>query len=131
MKNTNVLNKLMFLFQIQVNAKGCDLHMNRCDNQHTLYLPDLCKIANQKSQIWNEAFTHIHPKMNCPLKPPNYRFVNATMDISFISHLPLDGFIWTITIKTFKPIPNIRHKKRMVFCLMAEGSILRVNRKPK
>lgn len=105
--------------------------MNRCDNHHTLYLPDLCKIVNQKNEIWNEIISHIHPKMSCPLKPPTYRFVNATIDMSFISYLPLDGFIWTITFKTFKPIPNVRHKKRMVHCWMVEGSIVRVKRKPK
>lgn len=105
--------------------------MSRCENHHTLYLTDLCKIVNQKNRIWNEIVPHIHPKMDCPLKPPNYQFVNATIDISFVSYLPLDGFIWTITIKTFKAIPKVRHKKRMVFCLMAEGSVLKVNRKPK
>lgn len=64
------------------------------------------------------------PKIRCPINSPVVKFRNATVDYSLIAHLPMDGFTWIINLKVFKPIVNIRHKKRLIFCVMIEVTVM-------
>lgn len=105
--------------------------MNRCDSQHTFVIPDICKILNQKNLVWSDLVAHTYPRIKCPLKPPKHEYRNATTDLSFITYLPLDGYTWTVSVKMFKPIPNVRHKKRLIFCLMIVATILKDHQGPK
>lgn len=102
--------------------------MNKCDSRQSFTFPDICKVFEQKNQIWSDLVAHMQPRMKCPIKPSIIRVRNATSDTTFITHLPFDDRIWTITFKTFKRIPNICFKKRLVSCLMLEASILRSDR---
>lgn len=104
--------------------------MNQCDNQHTFVIPDVCKIFNQKNIAWTDLMLHTIPKTKCPLKPPLLKFRNATSDVSFLTYLPLDGYIWTVSVRMFKPIANVRHKKRLLFCIMIEATIQRGGQNP-
>lgn len=99
--------------------------MNQCDNHYTVVLPDICKIFNMKNQLWTDLAAQTHPQLRCPLKPPTLEVINATTDLSVLSHLPIEGFIWTLTFKIFRPIPNVRHKKRLLYCLIVEGSVVK------
>lgn len=47
------------------------------------------------------------------------------MDYSYLAHLPLDGFTWIRTLKFFKPIATVRNRKRLLFCLLSETTIMK------
>lgn len=120
-----------FHSQAHINAKGCDFSMNECENPNTFILPDICKILNMKNQYWSDLAAHTYPRVKCPLKASTMEIRNAITDLSFLSNLPVDGFVWTINFKIFKPIPNVRHKKRLLYCMIIEGSVVRGRRNPK
>lgn len=65
------------------------------------------------------------PKIRCPINSTVIKFRNATIDYSILAHLPLDGFTWIAYLKVFKPIVNVRHKKRLIFCVMIEASVIK------
>lgn len=125
------MSVILIDFQLQVQAKGCDFKMNRCDSQHTFVLPDICKVLNQENRLWADVVAHTKPRFKCPIKRSVYEVINATSDLSFINHLPLDGYTWTVTFKMFKPIANVRHKKQMHFCIIMEATVMRGHQRPK
>lgn len=99
--------------------------MNQCENFDTFVICDICKIINQKNQYWSDLIAHTEPRAKCPFKPSTMKIVNATMDFSYLAYLPMDGYSWIFTIKFFKPIANIRYKKRSLFCIMSESTVLK------
>lgn len=121
----NICRANMFGIYSIFIAQGCDLKMNKCDSWQSFTIPDMCKVFEQKNQIWSDLVAHTQPRMKSPIKPSTIRVRNATSDTTFITYLPLDDRIWTVTFRTFKRIPNIRFKKRLVSCLMVEAAIFK------
>lgn len=105
--------------------------MNQCDNHFTFVLPDICKVFNLKNNMWSDLAASANPRLRCPIKPPGFEIRNATIDLNYLSYLPLEGFTWTVTFKIFKPIRNVRHKKKMLFCIINEGSVVKERRNRK
>lgn len=102
----------------------CDFNMTKCEPFHTFIIRDICKIFEQKNQMWTEVVAHTKPRVKCPFKAVPVKVTNATVDFSYITHLPLGGYTWIITFKVFKSIPHIRHKKQMIFCILSESSAI-------
>lgn len=103
--------------------------MNQCEKYNTLKIPDLCKLFEQKNQIWTNIMEHLQPQAKCPLKPSVMKLTNATLDFSLLSYLPIDGYTWVISFKVFKPIANVRHKKQMIFCIISEATVTKKDQK--
>lgn len=120
-------------FQIQVISKRCDFNMTECEHFHTFIIRDICKIFEQKNQIWSNFIAHTQPRAKCPFKAIPVKVKNATVDFSYITHLPIGGYTYIMTIKVFKSIPNVRHRKQMLFCILNESSAIesiKSSRKP-
>lgn len=103
--------------------------MTQCVNFETLIIRDICKIADQKNQIWSDAIDHTQPRAKCPLKKGTIKVTNATIDYNYIAYLPVEGWTWTLFLKAFKPIVNVKHKKQMLFCIMLEVTVTKSSRK--
>lgn len=73
---------------------------------------------------------HMQPKPECPLKMPSIKLLNATADLRFASRFPLDGFTWITSLKLYKSIAHVRHKKQLLFCIMCETPITKSRRQP-
>lgn len=66
---------------------------------------------------------HMQPNVKCPIKLRNVKIVNATIDFSLIAHVPLDGYTWILSNKIFQHLPNVRHRKRLLMCLISSATI--------
>lgn len=78
---------------------------------------------NDKNQFWREIVTHMEPKPICPFDVSSIKIMNFTMDLGFAARLPLDGYTWITSIKLYKPIAHVRHRKHLLFCFIAEATI--------
>lgn len=116
-----------YILQFQAIAQRCNMDRSQCEHFNTFLLPNFCNVFDQKNKLWSEIMAHTHPKLECPVKATNIKIVNATLDFSILSHLPLDGYIWIISIKIFKPLANVRHKKRLILCTISEYTITKSN----
>lgn len=97
--------------------------MDECVNFDTFVIHDFCSMIDRKGKIWSDFIEHTEPKLTCPSSSKFVKVTNATFDMGYIERLPLDGHIWIFYIKLFKPIPNVRHKKESLFCMMFESKI--------
>lgn len=118
-------NALLFC-QLQVLTKRCDLNGTECENYDAFNLPDVCKLLNLQDQLWTDFMAHIQPKLRCPMNMKFMKVINATVDLGYISHLPLDGHNWIFIIKTFKS--NAQHKKQLAFCILFEVTAMKTHR---
>lgn len=110
-------------FQIHITTKRCDLNLTKCEDYNTLIHRNICDFWNKKSPIFNAFLDQVQPKLKCPLNMHSIKISNATADLNFAARLPLDGYTWITTIKMFKSIAHVRHKKRLLFCLMSQNTI--------
>lgn len=109
--------------QFQMNAKRCNLNKTQCGNFRNFIFPEICRLFDQKNQIWSDMVAHSYPRIKCPIEPSTIKFKNTTIDFSFMAQstqIPVDGYTWIIMFKVFRPFPNVRHKKRLQFCLLSE-----------
>lgn len=105
--------------------------MTNCESYDTLIVHDICKVLNQKSKMWSDFIERSQPKIRCPFKPPLVNTMNSTVNLGLVSHLPLDGYTWLISLKLYKSIANNRHKKTLLFCIMSEATITRTREREK
>lgn len=98
--------------------------MNECENFLTFVMPDICKVLDQKDKIWTDFVRHTQPMAMCPFKKGKSKVVNATILPNYLRNLSfLRQRTVTLIWKFYKPIKNIRHKKRLLFCFMAEATV--------
>lgn len=103
--------------------------MTKCEDFDTFVIRDICKIADQKHQIWSDVIEHTQPKAKCPLNKGSIRVTNATIDYIYLAYLPIEGYTWTVFGKAFKPIANVKHKKQLLFCIVVEATTTKTSRK--
>lgn len=121
------LTNIQYIFQFQAIAQRCNMDRSQCEHFNTFLLPNICNVFDQKNKVWSEIMAHAQPKLKCPVKDRIVRIVNATIDYSILAHLPLDGYIWIVYMKIFKPLANVRHKKRLILCTISEYNITKSN----
>lgn len=97
--------------------------MDECENFRTIVVRDICPVLDRKNALWTDLVEHTNPKASCPFNMTSMQVSNATLDLSYMDHLALDGFIWTFFFKVFKPIPNVRYKKEILLCLAIESKV--------
>ena len=107
-------------------TKRCDLNGTACEKFDAFNLPDVCKLLNLQDKLWTDFMAHTQPKLRCPINIKSMKIINATVDLGYISHLPLDGHSWSFTIKSFKT--NARHKKRLAYCVVFEVAAMKIQR---
>lgn len=66
---------------------------------------------------------HTEPKMKCPFKNSPIKIKDASIDLGYVAHLPLDGHTWLFRIKVFGPASSVRQKKRLLFCISFEITV--------
>lgn len=107
-------------FQLQITTKRCDYNKTKCEHFDTIFIPDVCKVFELEDKLWTDFMEHTQPKPKCPFNMKSIQITNATIDLGYIAHLPLDGFDWTFQMKTFNLPSKGRKKKQLLFCGMYE-----------
>lgn len=108
--------------------KRCDFNMDECEDFNTYVIRDICTVLDEKDRMWSNLVEHTEPRIKCPFNVKTIKVTNATVDLSYADELPLDGYVWLIYGKLFKPIPKIRHKKQLLICIMGESKITKTPR---
>lgn len=98
-----------------------------CETYDTFTIRDLCKIIELSDQFWTDFMAHTHPRAKCPFDMKTIKVTNATVDLGYLSYLPLDGYIWSFFIKAFQSIAKAKDKYRMIYCGVSEVNITRTH----
>jgi hypothetical protein len=126
MKITTVNNKLYFNGVIDVSRNGsapmelqiivnkCDQDMKKCEKLPPRSFKQLCATLNDKSSFLYTLITKLDPPMECPVKAQQYIANNAVVDITPLTFLPMNGFVWIAVIKIFSG-----ENREMTLCLEA------------
>lgn len=94
-------------------AKRCDFDLTQCESFNSVTIPDVCKILDMEDQLWTDFMAHTHPRIQCRYKPTTIKVMNATIDAGYVAHFPLDGYMWTFTLKMYK---RVGHRKIVLYC---------------
>lgn len=121
-QNAQIL--LILYFQFQLIGKRCNIERTQCENFGTFVIRDACKVLDQKNQYWSDLIAHTRPRAKCPFQATTIKIMNATFDFSKLVHFPMDGYTWVVNYKIFKSIPNVRYKKRLLFCMISEATVI-------
>lgn len=122
------LKTIVKYFKVQLKSTRCDLNLTQCENYDTVTHPNICEIMNKYIKVYTDLADRMKPNPKCPLDMPSIKILNATVDLSFAARLPLDGFTWITSIKLYKSIAHVRHKKQLLFCLISQNTITKSRR---
>lgn len=110
-----------------LEASKCTLDMKTCDKYATVNFREMCKKFRDKNAFYSSVFENIKPSFNCPIQPGNYTVEEAVIDLTPVSFVPLDGFIWVVTFRFVSSEKGSKTKK-IVMCLNSETKIFRTNK---
>lgn len=123
----NSIPKFFLIFQLQVTSKRCDFQMTRCETYDIFTIRDLCKVIELSDQFWTDFMVHTHPKAKCPFNMKTIKVTNATVDLGYLSYLPLEGYNWTFFFKAFQSIAKTKDKYRLIYCGISEVNITKAH----
>lgn len=116
--------------ELFVEVNRCSLDMKFCENYPGTTIRELCKRFRDKNAFYSSTLESIKPLLKCPVKAGNYTFMELKLDLSALSLLPMDGYVWLTTIKLLSAEERIK-RKLIVLCIAAETKILRSSIKDK
>jgi hypothetical protein len=71
--------------------------MKKCEKNPTQTFKQICSKLKDKKAFYYNALTTIHPPLECPFKAQQYTAANSSIDLTPLSFLPINGFLWIIT----------------------------------
>lgn len=107
-----------------VEASKCSLDMKSCEKYNNVKIQSMCDRFMEKNTFYSSALASIHPQLKCPIKPGVYTLNEAAIDLSLISVIPLDGYVWVVTFKLLQA-EKTKKMKKVVLCLNSETKIIR------
>jgi hypothetical protein len=137
MPKTNTNNKVPFNgyitvheeltgdFQFTIETNRCSFDLKSCEKYATINFRQICSKFESENAFFKGFFSSIKPPLKCPLKPGNYSLTDSIVDLSIISLIPIDGFIWMATF-TLVSSEDGAKKKKIVMCINSETKILKV-----
>ena len=78
--------------------------------------------------FYSEVLGAIKPKLECPLKAGNYTLGKTLVDLTVLKFVPLEGFIWIVTIKVVTSAKGSKIKK-VSACIITELKVTRGNKR--
>lgn len=116
--------------ELVVESSKCSLDMKDCEKYSNINIHGMCQKFNEKKAFYSGALASIKPPLKCPLKPGNYTLEESELDLTPVSMIPLDGFIWVVTFKFVSSEAGSKTKK-IAMCLNSETKIVRTNKRVK
>lgn len=77
----------------------CDMDMKKCENNPPRAFKQLCSKLKDKKSFYYSALSKIHPTVECPIKVQNYSIETSMLDLTPLTFLPVNGYIWIMTTK--------------------------------
>jgi hypothetical protein len=106
-----------------IEANKCSLDMKTCEKAPTVNIKDMC--SKFKDSLYSSVFSKFQPAFVCPLRKGKYMIKEAAIDLTILTYVPLDGFIYVCSMK-FVSIENSGKKKQLVMCLNSETKIVKI-----
>lgn len=124
----NVSEEVTGEIELVVEASKCSLDMKNCEKYNNLKIVSMCDKFMDKGAFYSSALASINPPFQCPIKPGLYTLNEAALDLSLVSVLPLDGYVWVVTFK-FLQAEKFKKMKKVVLCLNSEIKVVRSSNK--
>lgn len=118
--NFSVNEKVKGPLALVLTPHRCDLALIHCEPYQEFRFTHVCDQLTMKGALWTPLVKSFHPKINCPILPGKYKFINGSMDYSMMNGFPLDGYVWYAYYRLYSlaVIPS-----KQVFCIKSKGSI--------
>lgn len=84
---------------LSLDINRCDISMKKCEKRPSHKFTGLCQRVHDRNTFYHGALSTINPPLVCPLKPQRYVATNSTIDLTAISFMPVNGYIWHTTVK--------------------------------
>jgi hypothetical protein len=117
-----VLEEIFGEIDLVLETNRCSIDMKTCEKYTTINIREICKKFKEKNAFYSPAFLSFKPPLECPLKTANYTSPQSILNLALISLLPLDGYVWLVSIK-FVSSDNQNKSKKIILCLNAEVEI--------
>jgi hypothetical protein len=114
--------------ELTIDVNKCDSDMKKCEKNPTQTFKQVCLKLKDKKSFYYSILSPFEPAFECPLKPQQYTTMNSSIDLTPLTFLPVNGYIWIITGKFIAG-----HAREIAFCLESNLKIVRTasKRKPK
>lgn len=113
--------------EFALESSKCTSDLKTCEKYATVNFREMCKRFQEKNRFYSGLFENIKPPLSCPIQPGNYSIEEASIDLTPVSFVPLDGFTWLVTFKFVSSTKGSKVKKT-VLCLNSETKIYRTNK---
>lgn len=114
--------------EMVIEGFKCLLDMTGCEKYDSFNVPGMCQKFQDKNPLFTSFFHSFKPPWTCPIKPGNYTIEEGLLDLSLISLLSLDGYVWAATFKFVTGEKRSKNKK-IVMCLNSETKIFKSSKK--
>lgn len=121
----NIDGDLVLIFEVN----RCSLDMKTCQFYNRRNFYQLCDLMNGESFFGLEnLFKSVKPQPVChPVRSNTYVSPEATIDLSVLSYLPLDGFVWLFSINVVEKATEGKLKKN-IGCASFEVKVVRTRK---
>lgn len=124
-----VLEEIKSEIDLVLETNRCSLDMKTCEKSTTLNIRKICPKLKEKDQLYSKAISMIEPPLECPIKPGNYTSKQSSIEFKKVALLPIDGYVWIVTIKLVSSGTGNK-AKRLILCLNAEVKIIKTRIRP-
>lgn len=124
----NVTHEVKGDIELVMEGNRCTLDMKTCEKNNNLNVGGICQKFHDKNAFYSSLFDNIKPRLKCPIKPGIYMIEEGFLDLSLISLLPLDGYIYVCAFKLAYGEKGSRAKK-VAMCLNTETKIFKTHKK--
>lgn len=120
----NITRDIQGDMELVMEVNRCSLDRNTCEKYPGATIREMCRRFQEKTKFYAKFFSNFEPPLRCPLKAGNYTMNEIKLDLSVISVLPLDGYLWLVTFKILAIEPGLK-KKQTAMCINTETKIVR------
>lgn len=120
-----VKEKIWGPLDISLENNRCSIDMKNCEKFMTFNIKEVCKKFSDSMPLYANVFKNIRPPLKCPVEPGNYTIPPAELDISIMSLMPLDGYVYLTSFKVSSGV-NGGKSKKIAWCLSIETKIERI-----
>lgn len=82
--------------ELKTKITRCNMDMSYCVNYDTLTIATMCSKFIDKLSPWSTWAESFEPRFQCPLLENTYSTVNASLDLTAVAKLPIEGFHWIL-----------------------------------
>lgn len=127
--NINIIEVIKGPLELVVTVNKCDQDMKKCEKLPPQVFKHICSRLRDTKTFYYGALSKVNPPIECPVQPQKYKADNSTVNLTPLTYLPMEGFIWMTTTKFFGG-----ENRKVALCLESTLSTIKMEsrrRRPK